>query len=290
MQGKKQKKGWLVVNGNLQTEKFKNLYTLLQNSARKQGVSLALKTGDELVFPVGEKIDLPNFAIFWDKDIPLARNLESLGLRLFNTRQAVEICDDKILTSEALVKNGVPTPTTIVAPKTFENIPFRDYGFLEKAEKILGYPMVIKEANGSFGAQVYLAQDRKQAEEIIEKIGYKPFIMQRFIAESYGKDIRVNIVGGKVVCAMLRSNPNDFRSNISGGGKGENITLTKEQEEIALQACKAVKAEFCGVDLLFSKDGPLVCEVNSNPQFRSTLDATGVDLAEYIIEYIGKRI
>ena len=150
--------------------------------------------------------------------------------------------------------------------------------------------MVIKEANGSFGAQVYLAEDREKAEEIIRKIGFKPFIMQRLIKESYGKDIRVNIVGGKVICAMLRQNDDDFRSNISSGGKGEKITLTKAQEEIALTACKAVGAEFAGVDLLFGKDTMLVCEVNSNPQFQSTLDYTGVNLADYIMEYIKERI
>ena len=285
-----QKTGWLIVNGSLQLKKFENLYALLKNAAQKQGVSLILKSNDELVFPVDEKIDLPDFALFWDKDIPLARRLEFLGLRLFNSRQAVEICDDKILTAEALVKDGVPTPTTIVAPKTFENIGFSDFAFLQKAENSLGYPMVIKEANGSFGAQVYLAQNRAKAEEIIRKIGFKPFILQKFIAESSGRDIRVNVVGGKVVCAMERQNPNDFRSNISGGGSGRKIALTEKQEEIALRACRAVGAEFAGVDLLFGKDTPLVCEVNSNPQFQSTLDATGVDLADYIIQYIKETI
>lgn len=285
-----QKTGWLIVNGNLQTEKFKNLYTLLQNSAKKRGISLLLKRNDELVFPVGARIDLPDFGIFWDKDISLARRLESLGLRLFNRRGAVEICDDKILTSEFLAKASVPTPTTIIAPKTFEGVGFIGYAFLDRAEKEIGYPMVIKEANGSFGAQVYLAETRLQAEEIVKKIGFKPFLMQKFIAESRGRDIRVNIVGGKVICAMLRHNPNDFRSNISGGGTGERITLTDEQETIALQACQAVGAEFAGVDLLFGKESPLVCEINSNPQFQSTLDYTGVDLAEYIMEYIKERI
>lgn len=285
-----QKKGWLVVNGSLQTEKFNRLYALLQASAEKRGIALQLKRNDELVVPVGEKIPLPDFAIFWDKDIPLARKLENLGLRLFNSRQAVEICDDKILTSEALANSSVPMPTTIVAPKTFEGVGFSDYAFLDKAENILGYPMIIKEANGSFGAQVYLAQNRLQAEEIIKKIGFKPFLLQRFIAESRGRDIRVNIVGDRVICAMLRENKSDFRSNISGGGTGKKIALSSAQEEVAMRACRAVGAEFCGVDLLFGKDGPLVCEVNSNPQFRSTLDCTGVNLADDIIEYIRKQL
>lgn len=285
-----QKKGWLVINGNLQTQKFNSLYTLLCNSAKKQDILLELKSNNELIAPVDKGKGLPDFAIFWDKDIPLARKLERAGIRLFNSRKAVEICDDKILTAEVLSENGVPTPTTLIAPKTFENIPFKDYGFLTKAEEIFGYPMVIKESNGSFGAQVYLAENYEKAVAIIEKIGHKPFILQRFIKESSGKDIRVNIVGGKVICAMLRQNPDDFRSNISSGGKGEKIILDKEQEKIALDACKAVGTDFAGVDILFGKDGPLVCEVNSNPQFKSTLDATGVDLSEYIVKYIKENL
>ena len=150
--------------------------------------------------------------------------------------------------------------------------------------------MVIKEAYGSFGAQVYLASDKQTAQNIIAKIDWKPFIMQEYISESYGRDIRVNVVGGKVVCAMKRENDKDFRSNITGGGKASRVSLTKEQETLALSACQAVGADFAGVDILLGKDTSLVCEVNTNPHFRSTLDCTGVDLSEYIMRYILERI
>ena len=284
------KKGWLLVNGFLKTQKFEEIYTMLQKSAQKQNIALTLTRGSELIFPIGTRIELPDFVLFWDKDISLARRIESMGVPVFNSASGVQVCDDKILTAEKLTENGVPTPKTIVAPKTFDGVPFDDYTFLDKGIEMLGLPLVIKEAHGSFGAQVYLAEDRESAVEIIKRIGAKPFILQEFIKESKGKDIRVNVVGDTIICAMLRKNEKDFRSNITGGGVAEKVTLSKEQEELALSACKAVGVDFGGVDILFGKEGALVCEVNSNPHFKSTLDCTGIDLSEHIINYIKAKI
>lgn len=289
-----QKTGWLVVNGFLTAEKYQNLYAMLKNAAQKRGVVLVCKRADELVCEVGQEravyTPLPDFCIFWDKDIFLARRLERLGVPVFNNASAVENCDNKIRTAEWLAKAGVKTPKTIPAPMTFEKVGYGDYAFLSVAERALGYPMIIKEAYGSFGAQVYLVNDRQSALKRIEKIGHKPFLMQEFIAESRGQDIRANVVGDKVVCAMRRFNDNDFRSNVSAGGSTEQIKLTTAQERIALDACKALGLDFAGVDILFGKDEPIVCEVNSNPHFKSSFDCTGVDLSESVLEYIMERV
>ena len=286
------KSGWLIVNGFLRSEKFNDIYALLQNSARKFGASLVCKKTSEIVCVFGGEIALekPDFVLFWDKDEVLARRLERLQIPVFNSARAIEICDNKILTAETLSFFGVQTPKTLPAPKTFEGVGYTDFSFLALAEQAFGFPMVIKEAYGSFGAQVYLAKDKESALEIIRKIGYKPFLMQEFIAESRGRDIRVNIVGGRVVCAIMRENKEDFRSNITNGGIGTPVTLTKEQETLALSACQAVGADFAGVDILLGKDAPLVCEVNTNPHFKSTLDCTGVDLSEHIMRYILERL
>lgn len=286
------KSGWLIVNGFLRSEKFNEIYALLQNATRKFGASLVCKKTSEItcVFGGENALERPDFVLFWDKDEVLARRLERLQIPVFNSARAIEICDNKILTAETLTLFGVKTPKTLPAPKTFEGVGYTDFSFLDTAEKEIGFPMVIKEAYGSFGAQVYLAQDKKSALEIIPKIGYKPFLMQEFIAESRGKDIRVNVVGGRVVCAIMRENKEDFRSNITNGGIGAPVTLTKEQETLALSACQAVGADFAGVDILLGKDAPLVCEVNTNPHFRSTLDCTGVDLSEHIMRYILERL
>lgn len=278
-----QKRGWLVVNGFLRGRKYDELYAFLQNAAQKQGAALSLRYNDELM---GDFQDLPDFVVFWDKDTPLARRIERAGVRTYNSARAIEICDNKIHTAEAL-DGKVNAPKTLFAPKTFLNVGYTNTDFLETAEKTLGLPFVIKEAFGSFGQQVYLASTFDEAKKTVEQIGGKDFLMQEFIATSRGRDIRVNVVGGQVVSAMLRYNENDFRSNISGGGKAEKYAVNAAQAQAAIAACQAVGADFAGVDILFGKnDEPLVCEVNSNPHFKSSYACTGVDVSEHILAYI----
>ena len=284
------KTGWLIVNPFLQGEKYANLYALLLQEAKKRGISLVLKRTDELVHIIGQRIPAPpEFAIFWDKDTRLAESMEAQGIPLFNNARAIALCDDKAKTAIALAKADVPTPKTVLAPKTFDTVGYNDLSFLEEAENILSYPMIIKENYGSFGAQVYLANNHTDAVEIILRLRHKPFIMQEYIQKSHGKDVRVNVVGGKVICSMLRENTSDFRSNISGGGKAKPYSLSDEQAKLAVDACKAVNADFAGVDILLG-DIPLVCEVNSNPHFKSTLDCTGVDLSTHIFSYIEEKL
>ena len=281
-------KGWLVVNSFLKIEKFNEIYSLLQRAFEEEGAELEVKTGADLVCPSSEiaSLQLPDFVLFWDKDYALARRLENEQIPVFNSSSAIATCDDKILTQLALDSAGVRTPRTIIAPKTFEGVGYTDLDFVQRAAIMLGLPMVIKQACGSFGKQVYLARTVEQAKEIINSFGATAFLMQSFIEESCGRDVRVNVVGDKVICAMLRENKNDFRSNITNGGSAKIYQPTAEECEIALAACRAVGVDFAGVDVLFGKDGAYICEVNSNPHFKSALDCTGVNLAEHIARYV----
>ena len=282
-------KGWLIVNGFLGSEKFRELYGYLARAAKKHGIELDIKTSDSLVFAVGEELSCtrPDFVLFWDKDIHLARRLEKEGLRLFNKADAIEICDNKILTAIAL-SGKVAAPRTLISPKTFEGVGYSSLDFVENATQVLGLPMIIKEAYGSFGAQVYLASTLDEAKRIVVSLGHKDFLMQEFIKESYGRDVRVNVVGGKIVSAMERYNENDFRSNITNGGNMRQANPTEEMAEAAIKATEAIGLDFAGVDVLFGKDGPIVCEVNSNPHFKSSLECTGVDMSEKIMEYVAE--
>ena len=240
------------------------------------------------VHVVGEKItanERPDFVLFWDKDISLARRLEREGVRLFNSARAIEICDSKTLTAECLA-GKVATPKTLIAPKTFEGLGYNKLSFVENAASVLGLPLIIKESYGSFGQQVYLARSIEEAKSIVASLGHKEFIMQEFIAESCGRDVRVNVVGGKVVSAMERYNDQDFRSNISNGGKMKTATLSPEAEAVAIKATELIGLDFAGVDVLFGNNGPIICEVNSNPHFKSSLECTGVDMSEEIMDYI----
>ena len=285
-------KAWIVVNGFVSSEKFCELYGFLSRAAEKRGISLVVKTGDSLAVPVGDRItdaERPDFVLFWDKDTSLARRIEAEGIRLFNSARAIEVCDSKGLTAEALA-GKVAMPKTVIAPKTFEGLGYNKYDFVEKSAEMLGLPMIIKESYGSFGAQVYLARTLDEAKEIIAALGHKDFVMQEFIAESCGRDVRVNVVGGKVVSAMERYNDTDFRSNITNGGKMKKAALTPEIERAAIRAAEAIGLDFAGVDVLFGKDGPIVCEVNSNPRFKSSLECTGIDMSECIMDYITEQM
>ena len=284
-------KGWLIVNGFIGSSKFNELYEFLERAAKKRGIELRIKTSDSLAGIVGERIceEPLDFVLFWDKDIHLAHRLEAEGVRLYNSARAIEICDSKALTATALV-GKVATPRTIIAPKTFEGLGYTKREFVENATRVLGLPMIIKEAYGSFGAQVYLASTLDEAKKIVSSLGHKDFIMQEFIAESRGRDVRVNVVGGRVVSAMERYNDSDFRSNITNGGKMRAAELTPEIEAAAIRAAEAIGLDFAGVDVLFGKDGPVVCEVNSNPHFKSSLECTGVDMSEKIMDYIAESV
>ncbi|MCR5694463.1 MAG: RimK family alpha-L-glutamate ligase [Clostridia bacterium] len=284
-------KGWLIVNNFIKSGKFDEIYSYLLRAAEKESVELELiKSGmlPHSVSALKNISDRADFALFWDKDTVLARQLEICGLRLFNSASAVEKCDNKAYTYIELEKTGIPFPETYVAPLTFEGVPIDDFGFAEDAAARLGFPLVVKELAGSFGKQVYLAEKMDALKEIISGIGHKGFLLQKFAASSRGRDIRVNVVGGKVICSMLRySVSGDFRSNVTLGGHALPYELNDEQTEISLRACEALGLDFAGVDLLFGEDGkPLVCEVNSNPHFKSSLDVTGKDLSEYIIKHV----
>ena len=281
-------KAWLVVNSFMNTDKFKHLYEMLSLAFNKRSVSLEIKTASDISLEVGKKIvEKPEFAIFWDKDIYLAQRLEEQGLRLFNTAKAVELCDNKILMYQALANSNITIPRTFIAPKTFEGLNYPKRDFVNNVIKEIGLPLVIKEAYGSFGEQVYLAKSLEEVNKIIDQIGYKDFLMQEYIASSKGRDIRINIVGNKAIVSMLRENKNDFRSNISNGGTGSKFEPKPEYLELAVKASKALGLDFAGVDVMFGPNNePIICEVNSNPQFASTLRYTGVNLAEVIADYI----
>ena len=284
-------KAWLIINTFMASEKFKNLYQLLSDAFKKHGVSLEIKKAENVSLEVDKPIEnKPDFAIFWDKDIYLAKRLESNGIRLFNTAEAIELCDNKILMYQELARNKIRIPRTLIAPKTFEGLGYTDLTFLDTASQNIGWPMIIKEAYGSFGEQVYLVNNKEEAAHVIKRIGYKDFLMQEFVASSKGRDVRINVVGDKAVASMLRENKDDFRSNISSGGNGTNYEPSKEYIDLAIKATKSLGLSFAGVDVMFGEDGPIICEVNSNPQFASTLKATGVNLADYISDYILRQL
>ncbi len=265
--------GILLVNHFLKGEKFNELHSHLITAAKKLNIELTLKTNLQAST---ESIN-GDFVLFWDKDINLARRLEKQGIPVFNSAESIALCDDKARTYIEL-EGIVPQPKTLVAPKAFFRCDMSE--FVSSAVEALGLPLVFKECFGSFGEQVYLCNT---PEEIISHISEKSFILQEFISDSYGRDMRIEVVGDKCVSAVRRENKNDFRSNVTNGGTMTPCIPTPEQEEIALTACKKLGLTFGGVDIL---DSGLVCEVNSNAHIINIMNSTGVDIAPLIFKEI----
>lgn len=291
-----QNKGYIIINGFLREEKFFSLYSALKQSADKAGLQLELKTNIELMCDIasGKTVAneaLPPFAVFWDKDVRLAKTLEAAGMKLFNSASAIELCDDKSLTHIALM-NRVPQPKTVLIPLTFPRVGYTDCAFLEKIADYLGFPLVIKQCFGSFGAGVYLAGNMDEAKAALMKTAGGAAIAQQYIASSFARDIRAYVVGDKVAAAMLRHNESgDFRANVAQGGKADAYMLSEAQAALAVKTAQLLGCTFAGVDLLFGENGEMtVCEVNSNAHFAGISAATGVNIADKIIEAVAQRI
>lgn len=287
--------GWLVCNDFLQLNKFNELHMFFIEAAKKKGIHLLIKSNAELL--VGRldsnlSIQRPDFVIFWDKDIRLAQDLEQHGIRVFNTSNAIEICDDKSYTYLALRKANIRMPKTILCPMTYDNIGYTNYRFLDSVANELGFPLILKECFGSFGKQVYMIQNLDELQSKIKECGTKRVLFQEYMESSFARDIRIQVVGDQVVASMYRYSENgDFRANITNGGKMKSYDPTDEQKELAIKCCKQIGLDFAGVDLLFGEnDIPYVCEVNSNAHFKNIFDCTGINVADYIITYIIEQL
>lgn len=269
--------GFLVVNHFLNGSKFNELHSHLISTAKKMNIDLVLKTNLDLAVNEARA----DFVLFWDKDINLARRLEKKGMPVFNSSKSIELCDDKAKTFIEL-DGIVPQPETLIAPKCFFKSDMSE--FVGKAVEKLGLPLVFKECFGSFGEQVHLCNG---FDEIISLISDKPFILQKYISESSGRDIRLEIVGGKCVAAVKRENKNDFRSNVTNGGTMTPYAPTDNEIDTAVKACATLGLTFGGVDIL---DNGMVCEVNSNAHIINIMNSTGIDIAPLILSEITEKI
>lgn len=284
--------GLMVVNAFLKAPKFDAIYQALLDSARKAGIRLSVTTNAILSTRSPEFIsESPDFVLYWDKDIKIAKLLEQEGIPVFNSSDSIGLCDDKSLTYLALKRIGIPMPETIILPQTFPNVGYTDTGFLDEAAAAIGFPLVLKECFGSFGQQVYLFNDLEKLREKVVSLAGTPMLVQAMVKNSVGRDIRVNVVGNRIVASILRQNKTgDFRSNLTLGGSMEPYTPSAQEAQLALEAVQELGLTFAGVDVLFGECGPLICEVNSNAHFKTTLDCTGVNMADEIFKEIRRRI
>lgn len=286
-------KGWIIYNGALKLKKVEILVHRMVEISQNMNLELH-KVKNNQIIPIIKDgkphliktltIPEPDFIIFWDKDIPLAKHLQAMGYKLYNNAKSIEICDDKSL-MHAHLAGKVPMPDTIIGPFVFRQQKLTKK-YLNEITKTLGEELIIKECKGSWGMQVYKENGIDNINKRLESLGSIPFIAQRFVKESLGRDIRVNIVGDKIIGAMERVNQDDFRANITLGASSKPIKLSIEQEKLALKAHKLLGLTFSGVDLLYGANGPLLCEVNSNVNFQSFEQTTGINFGKLILEHV----
>ncbi|MDY0396881.1 RimK family alpha-L-glutamate ligase [Virgibacillus halophilus] len=213
-----------------------------------------------------------------------------MDLQVFNKAETIAVSDDKIATYQRLARAGLPIPKTIVSPKVFLQHDLEKFSYTEAVIKELGFPMIVKEAFGSFGEQVHLIQEKSGLLDIIRRLHGKPFMFQEFIQTSYGTDVRLQVVGNRVVAAMKRIARDDFRANVTAGASMEPYHPTYTEEKLAVAAAKTIDADFAGIDLLFGKTSPVVCEINSNAHIRNLLNCTGTNAADFIADHVLQSI
>jgi RimK family alpha-L-glutamate ligase len=292
--------GWIIYNGALRIKKNEILVKQLKANGKEIGMDLRLIKNNEMlpVYDTNGQLGLeglidfkePDFVIFWDKDTYLAKHLELMGYRVFNSSDAIKNCDNKALMHLELGNKKIKMPKTIVSPFVYQDQNVSE-AYFKKCFDYLGSPIILKESYGSFGMQVYKIESTQALEEKVNELLNKQFIMQEAITSSFGRDIRVNIIGNEIIGAMERKSTEDFRANITLGGKASTWELSSEEKDIALKAHKALGLDFSGVDLLLDADNkPILCEVNSNVNFLSFEKATGLDYGIKLLEYIEGRI
>lgn len=213
----------------------------------------------------------------------IVRQLEMQGVYTVSGSLAIARSRDKLRSLQLLAKAGVGIPKTVVSRNSAD--------IDDLLEKLGGMPVIIKLARGTHGNGVVLAETKKAAKSVLQAFYLTNedgtnVLLQEFVEESAGTDIRAFVVGSRVVASMKRQSlDDDFRSNLHKGGEGTKIKLTEEETKMAVKAAKAMGLNVAGVDMMRSKRGPLILEVNASPGF-GIEKVTGRDVATPMIEYI----
>lgn len=261
-------------------------------AAKRKGVTIKLFDSRNFDIEVtGDKCDF-GADIFLQRSISYFKGLystlvlEAMGYRVVNSLKSQEICGDKLRTTIALKKAGLPLPKTYLALSCDAAL---------RALEKLGYPAITKPLIGSWGRLVAILNDPASAKAIFEaretlgEMIHKVYYIQEYVNHN-ARDLRVFVVGDEAVAAMYRYViPNDWRSNATIGGKTEECKVTDEIADLAIKAAKATFSEVAGIDMLEGKDGLLLNEVNHNPGFQHIVATTKVDIAGKIIDYLVKE-
>ena len=240
----------------------------------------------------GEPSDLPQFVFprtgsgttYYIKAV--IRHFERMGVPVINSSDAIDNVKDKLYTHQILAQSNLDIPKTMLLRHPID---------IDFVQKNIGFPVIVKKISGSYGRGVFLCEDKKQLKQLVTmaELTKKSYdiILQEFIKDTWGKDLRVFVVNDKVVgCMMRQATDDDFRANITRGGEGFPYEVNEQIEWLSSESSKALNLDIAGVDLLFDNGGYKICEVNSNPGFEGMENFTKKNIAEEIVSFIKMKI
>lgn len=285
-------KGWVIYSRDTLSSKFgNNAFDWMVDSADKYNLDVQilfeedfslLTSGDRFEFYMqGKKLEKPEFAVMRSYAFDLARHLEAAGVKVFNTSTSMLKSQDKWMTHQILCAHQLRSPDSFVSAV---NLSF------DQVQEVLGAPFIMKGLHGSKGEDVYLVKDEKSLDQARAGLVGQKTMYQSFLEESSGTDIRVHVIDGKVVAAVRRRSEGDFKSNFHQGGTAESVDLTEEMIEMSIRAAQALELDFAGIDILESKNGPSICEVNAIPGFRTICLTSDTDVPSMIFEMVSKKL
>ena len=235
----------------------------------------------------GETVELPSVVIPRTGSgtsyyaMSVLRHLERMHVPVLNTSNSIDAAQDKMYSTQILAQHNIPVPRTMLVRFPVD---------ISLVERQIGFPCVIKVLSGSYGKGVHLVQDASALQELMEFVSSlnSPLniLIQEYVGEHPGTDVRVLVIGGKVIGAMKRSSTDGgFKANISRGGIGSIYEVSEELSYISLTSAKVLDLEIAGVDLLLEKDGYKVCEVNSAPGFEGFEKFCNINVAKEFVQY-----
>ena len=214
------------------------------------------------------------------------RHFERMGVVVINGSEAIDNVKDKLYSHQILAQSNLDIPKTLLLKHPID---------IDFVDKHIGFPAIIKTISGSYGRGVFLAETKKQLRQLLTmaeltKKSYN-IIIQEFIKDTWGKDLRVLVVNNKVVgCMMRQATDDDFRANITRGGEGFPYEVNEQIDWLSVESSKALGLDIAGVDLLFQNGGYKICEVNSNPGFEGMENFTKKNIAGEIVSFIKLKL
>lgn len=256
---------WILYSASFDT-KEENPATRMLDEALSQEIDAKLYFYHYFTFSEGvlyyqdKKVhEYPQVVFIRGHELSLIEHFESKGVRVINSSFTTKHCRDKYLTHQIVDTLHIPQPKTILLSSVTFN----------EAKEQFGIPFIVKYRHGSKGDNIYLIEDKKSFLDIISTVNTEDYLLQTYIKDSYGKDVRTYVIGNEVIGAVLRRSENHFMSNLAQGGLTYDYQLTDELKDMSLKITQALKGDIVSVDYLFSDQGLLFCEANTNAGFAS---------------------